>query len=308
MTDKTELPLAWQIGHTQDPAVGPSKWWSARVPGAVQLDYAAAHGWPPFWREDSVEKYRWMEDVWWVYRARLDPVELVEGHRLLWRAEGVDYACEVFFNEEPLVQSEGIYTPREADLTPWALSGGELRTVRLVMAPDQWNEPGENAFPKPQTPPPITLAINGRPIFAKGSNWVPPEVFPGSLTLERMRELLHLAAGCHFNLLRVWGGGLSTIPEFYELCDEFGLMVWQEFPLACNASPDDPDYLGVLDRESRWLIVRLRAHACVVLWCGGNELFNAWSGMTERNSTYSLLLQPGSWASDAVEQKGSPTP
>lgn len=162
-----------------------------------------------------------------------------------------------------------------------------FRTVRLVMAPDQWNWP--DVFPKSRSRPPVTLEVNGRRIFAKGANWVSPEIFPGLLSRETYVPLLHLARDSHMNLLRLWGGAPAQKEAFYELCDELGLMVWQEFPLACNRYPDDDAYLRVLDQESRSLIARLRPHACVVLWCGGNELFNNWSGMTDQSLPLRLL-------------------
>ncbi len=162
-----------------------------------------------------------------------------------------------------------------------------LRRVRLVMAPGEWDTPA--VFPKSRSRPPITLEINGRPIFAKGSNWVGPDVFPGRVTAERYDALLELARASHLNILRVWGGATAPHDRFYERCDELGLMVWQEFPLACNLYPDDADFLEVLDGESRSLIARLRGFASVVLWCGGNELFNAWSKMTDQSLALRLL-------------------
>jgi beta-mannosidase len=91
------------------------------------------------------------------------------------------------------------------------------------------------------------------------------------------------------NLLRMWGGAPVQKEAFFEMCDEMGLMVWQEFPLACNAYPDDTHYLRVLDSESRAIIQRLRSHPSVVFWCGGNELFNSWSGMTDQALPLRLL-------------------
>lgn len=164
-----------------------------------------------------------------------------------------------------------------------------FRRVRLVMAPDQWVEPGPADFPKTRSRPPVTLEINGRAVFAKGSNWVCPDVFPGAVTRERLEPQLELVRASNLNLLRMWGGATAPQDAFYERCDELGIMVWQEFPLACNAYPDDPAYLIVLDRESRSLIERLRDHPSVVLWCGGNELFNSWSGMTDQSLALRLL-------------------
>jgi beta-mannosidase len=162
-----------------------------------------------------------------------------------------------------------------------------VRRVRLVMHPGAWNEP--SGFPKSRSVPPITLEINGRRIFAKGANWVSPDIFPGTLTPERYREMLTLARDANMNLLRLWGGAIVQKEPFYDLCDELGILIWQEFPLACNLYPDDGDYLAVLDQESRSILRRLRPHPCVSLWCGGNELFNGWSGMTDQSLPLRLL-------------------
>lgn len=162
-----------------------------------------------------------------------------------------------------------------------------FRSVRLVMHPSAWDEPAD--FPKTRSTPPITLEINGRRIFAKGSNWVSPGIFPGTLSAENYTPLLELAQAAHMNLLRLWGGAVINKEAFYQQCDERGLMLWQEFPLACNCYDGTPGYLEVLDRESRSIITRLRRHAAVVLWCGGNELFNVWSGMTEQDLALRLL-------------------
>ncbi len=156
-----------------------------------------------------------------------------------------------------------------------------FRRVRLVQHPGAWDEPADVL--KPRTDPPITLEVNGRRVFAKGTNWVPPEIFPGTITAERYDGLLRLAKQTNFNLLRIWGGGITNKRSFHEKCDELGLMVWNEFPLACNDYFDSPAYLETLDQESRSIVTRLREHPSTVMWCGGNELFNAWSGMTDQS-------------------------
>ncbi|MBN8709319.1 MAG: hypothetical protein BGO12_11685 [Verrucomicrobia bacterium 61-8] len=162
-----------------------------------------------------------------------------------------------------------------------------FRRIRLVMAPGQWDSPA--AFPKSRSHPPMTLEVNGRRIFVKGANWVSPEIFPGLLNRETYQEQLAQVRAAHMNLLRMWGGSPAQKEAFYNLCDELGIMVWQEFPLACNTYPDDAAYLRVLDQESRSLIARLRPHPSVVLWCGGNELFNSWSRMTDQSLALRLL-------------------
>lgn len=162
-----------------------------------------------------------------------------------------------------------------------------FRRVKLVMHAGAWEE--DMPFPRSQNPPPITLELNGRRIFVKGSNWVATDIFPGLATGETYRPLLQLARDAHLNLLRCWGGAAAPKEPFFDLCDELGLLVWQEFPLACNLYPDDGEYLELLDRESRALIRRVRQHPCLGLWCGGNELFNAWSRMTAQSLPLRLL-------------------
>jgi beta-mannosidase len=172
-----------------------------------------------------------------------------------------------------------------------------FRRVRLVMAEGGWDQP--ERFPKSRSHPPITVELNGRVVFAKGSNWVNPELFPCAVTAERLQPLLRLARGANFNLLRSWGGAIVNPEAFFDQCDALGLLVWQEFPLSCNLYPDDPAYLRVLDQESRSVIRRLRQHPSLGIWGGGNELFNAWSRMTDQSLPLRLLnrncydLDPG---------------
>lgn len=162
-----------------------------------------------------------------------------------------------------------------------------FRTIELVMNGGSWEEP--SSFPKSRSTPPVTIRLNGRKIFGMGSNWVRPELFPGTVTRETYEPLLLMAKDAHMNLLRCWGGSEIQKEDFYTLCDELGIMVWQEFPLACNAYPDEEHYLTVLKQEAEAVIRRLRRHPCLALWCGGNELFNKWSGMTDQSHALRLL-------------------
>lgn len=162
-----------------------------------------------------------------------------------------------------------------------------FRRVRLVMNEGSWAEPSD--FPKSRSDAPATLEVNGKRLFAKGSNWVNAHVFPGVLKTEDYCSLVTLVRNANMNFLRIWGGGFVNHEAFYDLCDENGIMVWQEFPLSCNEYPDDDNYLSVLEKESTSIVRRLRTHPCVVLWCGGNELFNNWSGMTEQHHALRLL-------------------
>ncbi len=162
-----------------------------------------------------------------------------------------------------------------------------FRTIRLVMHPGAWEEPSQ--FPKSRSNPPILLEINGRHIFCKGSNWVNPEIFPGLIHEQTYRTLLELAKDAHMNLLRSWGGGIVNKEAFFQICDELGIMVWQDFPLACNNYIGTAPYLNILEQEAESIVRRLRPHCSVVMWCGGNELFNGWSGMTDQSLALRLL-------------------
>ncbi len=147
----------------------------------------------------------------------------------------------------------------------------------------------ESAFPKGPIPAPMQLEINGRRIFAKGSNWVNTEIFPSMMTPNRYDELLELVVSANMNILRMWGGQFINHEYFYERCDELGIMIWQEFMLSCNLHPDDDNYLAVLKQEATTIIKRLRTHPSLAFWCGGNELFNSWSGLTCQSHPLRLL-------------------
>ena len=162
-----------------------------------------------------------------------------------------------------------------------------FRRSKLVMNTGGWHIKG--GYPLSRSNAPAQLEINGIRIFAKGSNWVNAQVFPGEMTAEHYKSLLTKVVDANMNIIRIWGGGFVNKESFFELCDELGVMVWQEFPLACNEYPDDPAYLSVLEQEATAIVRRLRTHPSVVMWCGGNELFNIWSGMTDQHHALRLL-------------------
>jgi len=120
----------------------------------------------------------------------------------------------------------------------------------------------------------FTVRINGRPIFVKGANWIPDDHLLTRITRERLTRRLDQAADAHLNLLRVWGGGIYESDDFYELCDERGLLVWQDFLLACAAYPEEQPLWDELEAEAREHVTRLTPHPSLVLWNGGNE--NLW--------------------------------
>lgn len=162
-----------------------------------------------------------------------------------------------------------------------------FRTLKLTMNEGTWDEPKE--FPMGRSPVPITITLNGVTIFAKGSNWVNPEVFTGSITYNTYLPLIKLAKEANFNILRCWGGAIINKKAFFDLCDEHGILVWQEFMLACNNYRGTNDYLKILEQEATAIIKRLKKHPSLAIWCGGNELFNSWSRMTDQSKALRLL-------------------
>lgn len=134
-----------------------------------------------------------------------------------------------------------------------------LRTIELDRHADEWGES-------------FQFKINGRPIFAKGANWIPAHSFPSELGRDDYDRLLTSAAEAHMNMLRVWGGGIYEAEEFYDLCDERGLLVWQDFMFACALYPGDAHFLSLVATEARDQVQRLAHRACLALWCGNNEI------------------------------------
>ncbi|MFX0103710.1 MAG: glycoside hydrolase family 2 TIM barrel-domain containing protein [Candidatus Hodarchaeota archaeon] len=116
-----------------------------------------------------------------------------------------------------------------------------------------------------------TLMINDRKMFLRGFNWVPPDSLFGRIDKERYQRLIDAAINMNIDIFRIWGGGIEEKPEFYDYCDEVGMMVWQEFPFACTNYPRDPRYLQIVKNEVEGMVKRTRRHPSVVVYCGGNE-------------------------------------
>ena len=139
-----------------------------------------------------------------------------------------------------------------------------LRSVKLVMEPDA---DGNKQF---------YFVLNGVKVFAKGTNYIPQDNFLTEVTPERYRQTLMDAKLANMNMIRVWGGGIYENDIFYDLCDEMGLMVWQDFMFACSTYPAEGEWLENVRQEAIDNIRRLRNHPSIILWCGGNECTDAW--------------------------------
>jgi len=128
----------------------------------------------------------------------------------------------------------------------------------------------------PANAEPWICEVNGQPVFLQGVNWVPPRMTYGSVTREMYVQRLELYADMGLNILRIWGGSIPEKEVFYDLCDELGILIWQEFPLTSsgveNTPPSDPVAITKLAEIAASYIWRRGGHASHLLWCGGNEL------------------------------------
>ena len=141
-----------------------------------------------------------------------------------------------------------------------------LRTVELLAGGD------DGAF---------SIRVNGRDVFCRGANWIPADALAGRISRESVADLLRSAVAANMNMIRVWGGGRYEPDWFYDLCDELGLMVWQDFMFACNLYPATPEFLDEVEAEVHENVLRLNHHPCIALWCGDNEVAGALSWYEE---------------------------
>lgn len=431
-----KITFDWMLSHASEKDGLPTEKIPALVPGAVQLDYAKAKGYAPYYYGLNFKQFEWTEDEYFFYETTLD-FNCTKNEYALLCFDGIDYTYEIALDGKVVAAGKGAFTPVRLDVTSYsgkktalrvtifpipkrpnttgrsqasacckppssygwdwhprlvpsgiwkdaylairplgspytldasyrltedlssvtvnataAVCGDGLYEASLISpdgkvvssqtrqvsgqsevsftlthdAPALWyprgygEQPrytlrvsGEDAlerrigfrrsqfvlnegcgifskgYPKGPDVAPIQLVINGQKVFCKGSNWVNTEVFPSLATPERYDELIDMAYDANFNIFRLWGGQYINHDYFYDKCDELGIMVWQEFMLSCNLYPNDDDYLDVLKAEATSIIKSLRTHPCLAFWCGGNELFNGWSGMDVQSHPLRLL-------------------
>ncbi|GJJ73174.1 beta-mannosidase [Entomortierella parvispora] len=179
--------------------------------------------------------------------------ELKRGSVKEWWPKG--YGEAQLYNFKASVSSDA-----ETELASHTFRCG-FRTCRLV----------QDALGADQKGDSFHFQVNGVNIFAKGSNWIPGHVFDRLMTMEKKRALLQNCVAANMNMVRIWGGGRYETDEFYQLCDELGLMVWQEFMFACALYPTDQKFLDNVRLEVTDQVKRLMVHPSVVLWSGNNE-------------------------------------
>ena len=117
----------------------------------------------------------------------------------------------------------------------------------------------------------FAICVNGQRVWAKGVNWIPDDPFPHRITKEQYELRIRDLYSVEVNAIRIWGGGIYESDHFYDLCDELGIIVWQDFLFACAAYPETPAMLAEVEEEAHQAITRLSTHASLVMWCGGNE-------------------------------------
>jgi len=207
---------------------------------------------PELARKSAAVRCRW--------RLALNDISIAEGsgneirveHPQLWWPNG--------HGSQPLYQLEVEVSADDIVVGRWMKRIG-LRTIALDRRPDTAGET-------------FRFVVNGRPIFAKGANWIPAHSFVAGLTREDYLRDLRAAAEANMNMLRVWGGGIYESEDFYDICDELGLLVWQDFMFACAIYPGDAAFARSVKIEAEQQVARLHHRACLALWCGNNEIFS----------------------------------
>lgn len=175
---------------------------------------------------------------------------------LLWWPHG--------YGEQPLYAVEvTLYAPEGTPLDRKELKIG-LRTIGVRRERDRWGES-------------FAFEVNGTAIFAMGANYIPEDSILARLSPERTERLIRDCVAANFNCLRVWGGGFYPHDYFYDFCDRYGLLVWQDFMFACADYDPSPEFAAEVRQEAADNIKRLRHHPCLALWCGNNEMEMAWA-------------------------------
>ena len=177
------------------------------------------------------------------------PIEIARPH--LWMPNG--WGEPALYDFEVSVKVDGKVVASEKKKVG-------LRTIKVVMEDDK---DGKSFY----------FVVNGQPLFAKGSNFIPSDALLPNVTTERYRQLMQDVKDAHHNMIRVWAGGIYEDDRFYEAADEMGILVWQDFIFACTTYPSDPNFLRRVKEEAEYNIKRLRGHASLAMWCGNNEIY-----------------------------------
>ncbi len=155
-----------------------------------------------------------------------------------------------------------------------------IRTVKLV----------RTSITTPEQPGEFGFYVNGERVFIKGTNWVPLDAFH-SRDIGRLPAAMQLVAEAHCNMIRCWGGNVYESDAFFDLCDEKGILVWQDFAMACAIYPQDEGFRRQIAEEARAVAQRLRVHACLALWAGDNECDSCYSWFGKGDPNRNVLTR-----------------
>ena len=157
-----------------------------------------------------------------------------------------------------------------------------LRKIEVLNTPDKDANGKDGAR--------MAFRVNGAEIFCKGANWIPCDAFENRQITARYRNLIASARDANMNMLRLWGGGQFEHDDFYEICDELGIMIWHDMMFSCAIYPGDAAFLGSVEKELAHQLRRLRDHASIALWCGDNECVGAlnWFEPSRKDRPYYL--------------------
>lgn len=232
----------------------------ARIRVQVQVDAAVA-------REVFVN-YRLYNDLQEVLVEKTVSVRLEQGRNKVDTALMIDRPKLWYpngYGEQPLYSAACTISDRNGDEMDHCAETFGIRNIEAVQ--------NKNAPPDAL---PYEFRVNGKTIFLKGWNWTPVRQLYGREHREIYRRRLELARNAHCTILRVWGGGLAERKQFYELCDQYGILVWQELfqSSACidNHPPMDHEYIALLQEQAAAFVTDHRNHPSIAAWCGGNEL------------------------------------
>lgn len=194
------------------------------------------------------------------YSTKVDQCSSVEHIKLaitdpkLWWPNG--------YGEQPLYQVKVLLKKENELLDLWEGNIG-LRTIKVRREKDQWGESFE-------------FNVNGVSIFAMGANYIPEDSLLPRRSPQRTEKLIKDCVEANFNCIRVWGGGYYPDDYFFDLCDKYGLIVWQDFMFACAVYEMTDEFAENIKQEAIDNIKRIRHHACLGIWCGNNEMELAW--------------------------------
>jgi beta-mannosidase len=180
--------------------------------------------------------------------------ETIKDHELWWpRGQG----------EQFLYDDEWIVKDKKGNILYSKKVRFGIKHSELINQADKWGTSYE-------------IKINGRPVFCKGADYIPQDIFPSRMKDSDLRKMVEIMAESNFNMVRVWGGGYYPDDAFFDACDELGVMVWQDFMFACSMYPGDPEFLQNVGEEVAYQIPRIASHPSVTIFNGNNEVDVAW--------------------------------